>query len=989
MSTPASPIVGQGGDEATVQSFAAKVRAKFPGAYDDLDDSTLSQKVVAKHPEYADMLPKTFGTQPVAPVPKPPRIGFKEQAIEPAADIVATGAEKVLPAVGMVAGGAAAAPEAVATGPAAPAVEALAGAGGYAGGAAAARGLRAILPTGEMQRPPTLKREAAQTAEDVKTGAEYEMGGRAAGAALGPIVSRVAPVLKRAVGLGPTEAKAANLFERGAGPGSDIADQEAQRINEARVRKYIADETRNYPISQGDVAKTTRDTAGNPLTRNETGAMRTATVTHRAATNLWDRTVQPLINIFGDVQRPGSEIADAIREANPKGVTAETAPGRASIKANGELAQAFDHPMTVKEMADEITNLNNNKAVSNFHGMTPAEQVQAEIGDPSLRGKLAALDKLRETVFDAIGETGSNPEAEGGRRQLGREFAEARRDWGALRDIEDRIRSVTPVEAKQPWAIRLMHAITSPADSLQEYMNNPNRLLPKWANMLGETNLTSPTVNVTPQFPRALLPGAPGPGLPAPPDISGPTGGPGPDIQPLAENRQLPPAPPVQPLSRRLTPANGPGDTFGGPVGSGGVPLPTAERGPLNVPRATETPRAVAMVRINPEQAAERPTGAPPANVMPEGKPEAKPITQRAAAPEKAAAKPMRRASAEDIKSIDDQKTLRTIADDASKPFATRAKALDRLNHLKYTAQSSADIERESRIADLKDIASGKVEPWGGVDRRDAQEILKNSYSGPERRAPGPKAPTAADAAKERQRLIDNGIVPENERGLSAESKERKPPAREKQPAPTLNRFSPEVLNQAKAEMRGAAELGQTLPRAGRYFDEYDESVRPQNMLEGETRAGRWRGVTSQKPNIAGQFPWFADPDMSLSKIERALAKGKGAEYERILEKVAESVEKDMAKPINKPNSLGAASANDPVFPGMETAVKEQDEAAARARAEEMTNELNRPKGDIERAAGEMESKSPLFRGTAASPQNEMFTPGGKPPAKPLSRPKK
>lgn len=43
--------------------LAAKVRAKYPGAYDDWDDATLEQKVLAKYPQYADL---------VEPDPPPP-----------------------------------------------------------------------------------------------------------------------------------------------------------------------------------------------------------------------------------------------------------------------------------------------------------------------------------------------------------------------------------------------------------------------------------------------------------------------------------------------------------------------------------------------------------------------------------------------------------------------------------------------------------------------------------------------------------------------------------------------------------------------------------------------------------------------------------------------------------------------------------------------------------------------------------------------------
>src|SRR5687767_4998223 len=35
--------------------LAAKVRAKYPGVYDDLDDATLERQVLAKYPQYADL----------------------------------------------------------------------------------------------------------------------------------------------------------------------------------------------------------------------------------------------------------------------------------------------------------------------------------------------------------------------------------------------------------------------------------------------------------------------------------------------------------------------------------------------------------------------------------------------------------------------------------------------------------------------------------------------------------------------------------------------------------------------------------------------------------------------------------------------------------------------------------------------------------------------------------------------------------------------
>ena len=42
-------------------------------------------------------------------------------------------------------------------------------------------------------------------------------------------------------------------------------------------------------------------------------------------------------------------------------------------------------------------------------------------------------------------------------------------------------------------------------------------------------------------------------------------------------------------------------------------------------------------------------------------------------------------------------------------------------------------------------------------------------------------------------------------------------------------------------------------------------------------------------------------------------------------------------------------------------------------RGERLTDEANKPLGSIDRAAGEMERRSPLFRGTEASPQRELL----------------
>ena len=53
--------------------------------------------------------------------------------------------------------------------------------------------------------------------------------------------------------------------------------------------------------------------------------------------------------------------------------------------------------------------------------------------------------------------------------------------------------------------------------------------------------------------------------------------------------------------------------------------------------------------------------------------------------------------------------------------------------------------------------------------------------------------------------------------------------------------------------------------------------------------------------------------------------------------------------------------------------MREQSAAQAEERGHQLTNELSRPRGDIEKAAGEMERNSPLFEGSEANPQSGLF----------------
>src|SRR6185437_1861151 len=113
-------------------------------------------------------------------------------------------------------------------------------------------------------------------------------------------------------------------------------------------------------------------------------------------------------------------------------------------------------------------------------------------------------------------------------------------------------------------------------------------------------------------------------------------------------------------------------------------------------------------------------------------------------------------------------------------------------------------------------------------------------------------------------------------------------------------RFPREVVAQAVAELQGATELGHSMPRPGRYFDEDSWEDRTpacrQDFRRGERSGGRWRGVKSVKHIITGFFPWFDKRTMSISQIERALASRRSATFERLVVTVAEHIQKELSK---------------------------------------------------------------------------------------------
>lgn len=269
--------------------------------------------------------------------------------------------------------------------------------------------------------------------------------------------------------------KASGLYRRAVAPGSLSAEDEAaMQQNFGRAARYIAPEVQQQAVKGGPG-----------------GAMRAAQVADNASDKLWSNTVQPVVERFRDVQADGSDVANSIRNSFGK-LDAVTNPSK--VEAGKRLAEAFDQPLSVGEMADAVTQLNNDKAVSRYYSLSPVERSQAEMADPALQAKVAAVNGLRTKLFDTIAEAGGD--------DLGQDFQTARKDFGALRTVAGDLGG-TKIPAPKGWPTRLANTVRGiwrpeywATQETLGMFNNPNRLAASALNTLGDTGLTPPKVDL-------------------------------------------------------------------------------------------------------------------------------------------------------------------------------------------------------------------------------------------------------------------------------------------------------------------------------------------------------------------------------------------------------------------------------------------------------------------------------------------------------------
>jgi hypothetical protein len=217
---------------------------------------------------------------------------------------------------------------------------------------------------------------------------------------------------------------------------------------------------------------------------------------------------------------------------------------------------------------------------------------------------------------------------------------------------------------------------------------------------------------------------------------------------------------------------------------------------------------------------------------------------------------------------------------EAAKPkpkAAAVAKPITRTPKLSVDDIRNGKLDDLDKLRDLKDNSQTDPKLRAAAARR-YQDLTFRAEQG----KAGPTAPKAEAAPAQ----APTKEAPESQ-GSQKPSEARKPALKQK------SDYSQAEIDRYEAEMRGATDLANILPRPGRYFDEYAEgehSLAGQYKIkQGQRPAGNWRGVTAQKGNIAGQFPWFNDPEITASRVTKALHKSGGADWRYVMDKIAKS----------------------------------------------------------------------------------------------------
>lgn len=116
------------------------------------------------------------------------------------------------------------------------------------------------------------------------------------------------------------------------------------------------------------------------------------------------------------------------------------------------------------------------------------------------------------------------------------------------------------------------------------------------------------------------------------------------------------------------------------------------------------------------------------------------------------------------------------------------------------------------------------------------------------------------------------------------------------QPKPVREQFPPEVIQEAESEMRAAHGMLSSMDQPGRYRRGPASGLR-----EDESKFEEWYGIGSARPMVSQMYPWYADEAITTpGQLAKAIEKGKGADYERIVRHIAQGItaERESAAPV-------------------------------------------------------------------------------------------
>jgi hypothetical protein len=342
--------------------LAQRIRAKYPGAYDDIDDATLEKQVLAKHPEYADLAQP----EPQKPAQSPkPSVTTQQLAAQGPSAMSATKGQAFKSTLkmagehpgqtGALLAGAAAAPF---TGglsvPAAMGVEAAVGAGGAGAGH--------LVKSAATQQAPDVVRMLTDMATQGAIGA----GGPLAGGAL------------RMVGRG--------LYRTALAPTQQVLGKYGDVVGEGLATRT--------PVSREGLAKATESKITRIATKKNALADADQRVMFRSDA------------IADDAAKPLSEYATKQVRAGLPDPTGEIGDRLAQFKAvnpNGSLTpSSLDE---IKRTLDDTTGLAYRK-MRTREPLTPTEKTSTEMTRAMSRANESAVPEYRQMnrgIMDAEG----------------------------------------------------------------------------------------------------------------------------------------------------------------------------------------------------------------------------------------------------------------------------------------------------------------------------------------------------------------------------------------------------------------------------------------------------------------------------------------------------------------------------------------------------------------------------------------------------------